>query len=283
MIRMFCCAILFLTFTSQLVSAQTPLAQADLQVTQGSMAQMMPDYFEKLTQAATEKRLARLNQIQTESDFRVWQEANRKAFLDLIGGLPTEHSPLHARVTGEVSREGYLIRKIIFESLPEYYVTANLYVPTTGKGPFPAILTPCGHSQNGKAYDIYQHLFIGLAKRGYVVLSYDPMGQGERYQYWDFLQNENLLKDPDRQHAMAGLQETLLGQNLSRYFIWDGIRGIDYLTSLPEVDACAHRGDGQLRRRHTDHLHLHARSARQGGVDRHLHHFPAPKNRGAKP
>ncbi|MGO8817228.1 MAG: alpha/beta hydrolase family protein [Terriglobia bacterium] len=237
MIRMFCCAILFLTFTSQLVSAQTPLAQADLQVTQGSMAQMMPDYFEKLTQAATEKRLARLNQIQTESDFRVWQEANRKAFLDLIGGLPTEHSPLHARVTGEVSREGYLIRKVIFESLPEYYVTANLYVPTTGKGPFPAILTPCGHSQNGKAYDIYQHLFIGLAKRGYVVLSYDPMGQGERYQYWDFLQNENLLRDPDRQHAMAGLQETLLGQNLSRYFIWDGIRGIDYLTSLPEVDA----------------------------------------------
>ncbi|MGD0222138.1 MAG: acetylxylan esterase [Terriglobia bacterium] len=235
--RTSCCVILVLTFASQIMSAETPLAQADLRVNQEGMPQMLPAYLEKLTQDATQKRLARLNQIQSEADFRKWQEANRKTFLDLIGGLPAERSPLHARVTGEVPREGYVIRKVIFESLPEYYVTANLYVPTTGKGPFPAVLTPCGHSQNGKAYDIYQHLFIGLAKRGYVVLSYDPMGQGERYQYWDFVQNENLLKDPDRQHAMAGLEETLLGQNLSRYFIWDGIRGIDYLTSLPEVDA----------------------------------------------
>jgi cephalosporin-C deacetylase-like acetyl esterase len=62
------------------------------------------------------------------------------------------------------------------------------------------------------------------------------MGQGERYQYWNFLHHETLLKSPDNQHAMAGLQEILLGQNLARYFIWDGIRGLDYLSSLPEVD-----------------------------------------------
>ena len=197
---------------------------------------MLPAYLNKLAQEATEKRLARFHQIQTEADFRNWQEANRRTFLDLIGGLPTERSPLHARVTGEIPREGYIIRKVIFESLPEYYVTANLYLPTIGKAPFPAILTPCGHSANGKAYDVYQHLFIGLAKRGYVVLSYDPMGQGERYQYWNFLQQESLLKGTDNQHAMAGLQEMLMGQNLARYFIWDGIRGLDYLTSLPEVD-----------------------------------------------
>jgi cephalosporin-C deacetylase-like acetyl esterase len=201
------------------------------------MQRMLPSYFNKLAQDATQKRLARFNRIQTETDFRNWQEANRRAFLDLIGGLPTQRPPLRARVTGEVPREGYIIRKVIFESLPEYYVTANLYVPTLGQGPFPAVLAPCGHSANGKAYDVYQHLFIGLVKRGYIVLSYDPMGQGERYQYWNFLQQETLLKGPDNQHAMAGLQEILLGENLARYFIWDGIRGLDYLTSLPEVDA----------------------------------------------
>jgi cephalosporin-C deacetylase-like acetyl esterase len=200
------------------------------------MQQMLPAYLNKLAQDATRKRVARFNGIRTETDFRNWQEANRRTFLELIGGLPTERLPLHARVSGEIAREGYIIRKVIFESLPDYYVTANLYVPTTGKGPFPAVLTPCGHSANGKAYDVYQHLFIGLVKRGYVVLSYDPMGQGERYQYWNFLQQETLLKSPDNQHAMAGLQEILLGQNLARYFIWDGIRGLDYLTSLPEVD-----------------------------------------------
>jgi cephalosporin-C deacetylase-like acetyl esterase len=201
------------------------------------MQQMLPAYLNNLAQAATAKRLARFNQIQTQTEFLNWQEENRRTFLDLIGGLPSERSPLHARVTGEISREGYVVRKIIFESLPEFYVTANLYIPTTGKGPFPAVLTPCGHSPNGKAYDVYQHLFIGLVKRGYIVLSYDPIGQGERDQYWSFLQHETLLKDPDYQHAMAGLQEIPLGQNLARYFIWDGIRSLDYLTSLPEVDA----------------------------------------------
>jgi len=227
---------------SQVIGGQTLLTPADLRVTQGTpveaeMHEMLPAYLNKLAQDATENRLTRFNRIQTEADFHNWQEANRRRFLELIGGLPAERSPLHARVTGEIPRPGYLIRKVIFESLPEYYVTANLYVPTLGRGPFPAVLAPCGHSANGKAYDVYQHLFIGLVKRGYVVLSYDPMGQGERYQYWDFLHHETLLKGTDNQHAMAGLEETLLGQNLARYFIWDGIRGLDYLTSLPEVDA----------------------------------------------
>jgi cephalosporin-C deacetylase-like acetyl esterase len=227
---------------SQAVGGQTPLTPGDLRVTEGTpgeaeMHEMLPAYLNKLAQDATENRLARFRRVQTEADFHDWQEANRRRFLELIGGLPAERSPLHVRVTGEIQRQGYVIRKVIFESLPEYYVTANLYVPTVGKGPFPAVLAPCGHSANGKAYDVYQHLFIGLAKRGYVVLSYDPMGQGERYQYWDFVHHETFLKGTDNQHAMAGLQETLLGQNLARYFIWDGIRGLDYLTSLPEVDA----------------------------------------------
>ena len=160
---------------------------------------------EKLAQGATEQRLARFNHIQT-----------RVRLSAVAGGKSPDLSGVDWRLArgafaaprardGEVPREGYVIRKVIFESLPEYYVTANLYVPTTGKAPFPAVLTPCGHSANGKAYDVYQHLFIGLAKRGYVVLSYDPMGQGERYQYWNFLQQETLLQGPDRQHAMAGL------------------------------------------------------------------------------
>jgi len=218
------------------------LTPADLHVVQGTAAEsemhaMLPAYLNRLAQDTTRKRLARLNSIRTEADFRAWQDANRKVFLGLIGGLPSERTPLHPRVTGEFQREGYLVRNVIFESLPEYYVTANLYVPTAGKGPFPAVLAPCGHSANGKAYDTYQHLFIGLAKRGYVVLAYDPMGQGERFQYWDFLHHQTLLPGTDNQHAVAGLAELLLGGSLARYFIWDGMRGIDYLGSLPEVDA----------------------------------------------
>ncbi len=234
---------LFLSLAiSPFLVAQVPLTDADLRVVQGTprekdFQRMLPDYLQRLAADAAAKRRARLEAIHSEADFRNWQESNRKNFLALIGGLPEARTPLNARAVGEVAREGYIVRKITFESLPEYYVTANLYVPTTGAGPFPAVLAPCGHSSNGKAYEIYQHLFIGLAKRGYVVLAYDPVGQGERYQYWDFINHRKLLGGPDNEHALAGLQEMLMGQNLARYFIWDGIRGLDYLTSLPEVDA----------------------------------------------
>ncbi len=225
----------------QILLAQGPLSVSDLRVIRGTpleeeYRQMLPDYLQRLAAEATSRRLARFNAIQTEAEFKAWQEENRRKFLELIGGLPTERTPLNAQVTGAFAREGYEVRKVTYESLPEYYVTADLYVPTTGNGPYPAVLAPLGHSANGKAYDTYQRLFIGLAKRGYVVLAYDPMGQGERYQYWDFIHHEIFLKGTDYQHAMAGLQEMLIGQNLARYFIWDGIRGLDYLMSLPEVD-----------------------------------------------
>jgi cephalosporin-C deacetylase-like acetyl esterase len=223
------------------VAAQSPLSADDLRVIQGGAPER--DYHEMLhnfllgqAAKATEQRLARFDAIHTESDFRKWQNANRERFLQLIGELPSERAPLNAHVTGEVARDGYAVRKVVFESLPEFYVTADLYGPTTGKGPFPAVLAPCGHSENGKAYEVYQHLYIGLAKHGYVVLAYDPIGQGERVQYWDFVHHRNFLENPDNQHSMAGIQEYLLGQDLARYMIWDGVRGIDYLESLPEVD-----------------------------------------------
>lgn len=219
---------------------QRRLPAEDLQVIRGTALEedyqdMLFNFLLRQAAGDTEKRLARLESIQSKADFKNWQEANRNQFLKLIGGLPDQRTPLNARVVGEITREGYVVRKIIFESLPEFYVTANLYVPAAGKPPFPAVLSPCGHSPNGKAYEVYQHLFIGLAKRGYVVLTYDPLGQGERLQYWDFLSGRPRFEF--NQHGMAGIQEYLLGQNLARYFIWDGMRALDYLTGLPEVDA----------------------------------------------
>ncbi len=230
--------VLVLPFPAAL-SAQDRLKPEDLQVIAGAALEsnnqeMLMKYL--LNQAAAEsgKRMARLEALQSQADIKKWGEANRQKFLELIGDLPGERSPLNAHVVGEVARDGYVIRKVIIESLPEFYVTANLYVPTVGKPKYPAILSPCGHSENGKAYEVYQHLYIGLVKRGYVVLTYDPLGQGERIQYWDFFSNRRRFDF--NQHGMAGIQEYLLGQNLARYFVWDGIRALDYLTGLPEVD-----------------------------------------------
>jgi dienelactone hydrolase len=146
-----------------------------------------------------------------------------------IGGLPDTKTPLNARVTGSFDRDGYRVEKVAFESLPGFVVTANLYLPTTGKAPYPAVLGAAGHSNAGKADPTYQRAWIGLVKRGYAVLAYDPPGQGERV-------------DPAGpgpgvpEHIAHGLQSLLLGESYARYEIWDGIRAFDYLLTRPEVD-----------------------------------------------
>jgi cephalosporin-C deacetylase-like acetyl esterase len=160
----------------------------------------------------------------------------RAKMLDLIGGLPTERTALNARITGAFDRPGYRVEKVIFDSLPGFHVTADLYIPTEGQGPFPAILGVAGHSDNGKASATYQHAWISFARRGYVVLAYDPPGQGERIEYFDPDLGRSRLSPGVPEHISAGLQCLLTGKPIARYFIWDGIRAFDYLTTRSEVD-----------------------------------------------
>ncbi len=103
-----------------------------------------------------------------------------------------------------------------------------------GKPPFPGVLVPCGHSDNGKAAEAYQRACILLAKNGMAVLCYDPIGQGERFQLLD-AQGKPVIRGTT-EHTMAGIGALLVGRQAASYRIWDGIRGLDYLASRPEVD-----------------------------------------------
>ncbi|MBI4890281.1 MAG: acetylxylan esterase [Acidobacteria bacterium] len=156
--------------------------------------------------------------------------------LSLIGGLPDLRAPLNARVTGVFERPGYRVEKVVFDSLPNFRVTADLYIPLAGQPPFPAVLGVAGHSDNGKASATYQHAWITLARRGYVVLAYDPPGQGERIEYFDPELGRSRLSPGVNEHNSAGLQCLLTGAPIARYFVWDGVRAFDYLTTRKEVD-----------------------------------------------
>lgn len=153
-----------------------------------------------------------------------------------MGGLPQVRADLNARVTGKLERQGYRVEKLLFESLPGFRVTANLYVPTTSAGPFPAVLGVAGHSDSGKAYPAYQKMWITLARRGYVVLAYDPPGQGERLEYFDPELGLSRVGPGVNEHITAGVQCLLTGTSIARYFVWDGIRAVDYLLTRQEVD-----------------------------------------------
>jgi cephalosporin-C deacetylase-like acetyl esterase len=88
-----------------------------------------------------------------------------------------------------------------------------------------------------KAADLYERVWVSLAKRGFVVLAYDPPGQGERLEYFDPAAGKSRLSGGGTgEHTMAGMQCLLTGTNVARYFIWDGIRAFDYLLTRPDVD-----------------------------------------------
>ncbi len=157
-------------------------------------------------------------------------------FLEAIGGLPTEKTPLEARVTGTLDRGAYTIEKVVYDSLPGFLVTSSLYLPKGLSAPAPAILLVCGHSEGGKAEPRYQAVCADLATNGFVVLAMDPPGQGERFQYLDPESGRRIIGSCTVEHSYAGLQYILDGASIGRHFIWDGIRGVDYLASRPEVD-----------------------------------------------
>ena len=157
----------------------------------------------------------------------------RRRILGLIGGLPDYRGALNAAVTKTTKRDGFSIDHVRFESLPDYHVTANLYLPDEA-GPHPAILMSMGHWESGKAAG--QLLSANLARKGFVVLAYDPVGQGERQQAYDARVGRSLIGGPTEQHFTNGAAAILMGHSIARYFIHDGMRAIDYLVSRPEVD-----------------------------------------------
>jgi hypothetical protein len=175
--------------------------------------------------------------IGTVDAVRRRQEHIRRVVIDGVGGLPSSDTPLNPRVTGTVAGDGFRIEKIIFESRPRHYVTANLYLPLKRlEGRSAAVLFLSGHHDTAKVAPEYQNVCQTLARAGLIVLAQDPVGQGERLSYFEPDTKGNPVGIGTRDHDYAGAQGRLLGDTLARYMLHDAMRGIDYLTSRPDVD-----------------------------------------------
>ncbi len=149
-----------------------------------------------------------------------------KAYLAAALGIDPDapRTRLNAKVTGKTEFEHYTVENVVFESVPRFYVPANLYIPKRAKWPAPGIVVAMGHAmKEGKNYAPYQMAQIGLVRQGFVVLGFDPIGQGERMR-------------PGMSHAM-GFGSLMVGRTNEGMIVWDTIRAVDYLCSRPEVDA----------------------------------------------
>lgn len=198
-----------------------------------------------LARQAYELRNREISGLRTAEAIRRRQRWVSETFWHLVGGMP-ERGPLNALVTGSFERSGYRVERVVYESQPKLHVSGNLYIPTAGRPPYPGVLFQMGHTSNGKAGDLYQKCCQGLAQLGFVVLGFDPMGQGERTYYpGATLSRSRLPGGADDEHTVPGKQMLLIGDSSVRLQTWDAVRSLDYLAGHPLVDAKRLAATGQ--------------------------------------
>lgn len=174
--------------------------------------------------------------LENQEAIRERQQKIREVLLTGLGGLPSSETPLNPRITGIIEADGYCIEKVIFESRPNHFVTANLYLPDERDAPAGAVLFLCGHHEEAKHASEYQRVCQHFVRAGLVVLAQDPIGQGERFAYYEPTLEEGSVSWGTYEHDYAGAQCLPLGDSMAKYFLHDAIRGVDYLCSRPEVD-----------------------------------------------
>jgi dienelactone hydrolase len=160
----------------------------------------------------------------------LWEKragALREHILVSMGLWPMpDKCPLNARIFGRLERDGYAIEKVYFESLPGFFVTGNLYRPLRASGPCPGILNPHGHWKDGRLADEPAGSVIGrcihFARLGCVAFAWDMIGYNDSRQVGH--------------RAFAGDREQLWGISILGLQLWNSIRSVDFLLSLPDVD-----------------------------------------------
>lgn len=200
-----------------------------------------------MVQRYTESELSRLLDVRAQRRSKIVDEQSARNYVagcrdtirHIYGSLDHhDRPPAHPRTVGMIEHDRYTIEKIVFESLPSFLVTANLYVPKRSDGnadnTCPCVLGTCGHSERGKAEEKYQRFCASLAIRGFLVLLFDPIGQGERKQYPN---REHPITGCVGEHVVLGTKLALLGDFFGSYRAWDAIRALDVLLERPEADA----------------------------------------------
>jgi dienelactone hydrolase len=151
----------------------------------------------------------------------------RRHILTTTGLWPIpEKTSLNARVFGRIEGEDYTIEKVYFESYPNFFVAGNIYRPKGKEGPHPGILSPHGHWKYGRTHNSKRGSIpargINLARQGHVVFTYDMVGFGDTRQV-------------DHTFAADSLSQ-LWGISLMGLQLWNSIRTLDFVRSLPDVD-----------------------------------------------
>lgn len=171
--------------------------------------------------------------LQSPDKLLQYRNSCYKRYIDILGEMPAK-TPLNSKITHSIHQKGFRIENIVYESLPNHHVTANLYIPE-GNGIFPAVLLFCGHEITSKATESYQKTARLFALQGFIVMVTDCISQGEMIQLTDE-NGKSLTRGSTTEHTLLNAGSNLLGTSVAAYELWDNIRALDYLESRREVD-----------------------------------------------
>lgn len=164
------------------------------------------------------------------SDLKTWEA--RKAVLRrqiLVSAglwplLPRGPVPVHR--FGRIAKGPYVVEKLALETLPGFLVGANLYMPAKLQRSAPAVLVAHGHWKYGRTHHAEDYsvpaLCANLAAQGFVVLAWDMVG------YEDTRQLPHNFGDTPEELAWLFTPFSLQ--------LWNAIRALDFVESLPEVN-----------------------------------------------
>ncbi|MEQ1932382.1 MAG: hypothetical protein ABL962_00685, partial [Fimbriimonadaceae bacterium] len=158
----------------------------------------------------------------TLEGFEVERTRRKRELMRSLGLDPMPpRTPLNARETGRIKRDGYRIEKVVFESRPQFYVTAHVYVPDhppTQK--LPVIVNVNGHWAHKKNEDRIQLRAAFQALQGYIAIAVDSPG-------WSFEGDSQIERRAEGSHNDWTLVQG--GTNTTGYYVWDCIRALDYM------------------------------------------------------
>ncbi|MBN9658056.1 MAG: hypothetical protein J0H49_07750 [Acidobacteria bacterium] len=186
------------------------------------LSEQFDQYLQRKAAEITDNSLQNLTSL---ADWQKMRPTVRAQVLSMLGLDPLpSRTPLNARTTGILEREGYRVEKVVFESMPRLYVTANLYLPKAA-GRVPVVLYLCGHNPSpaGAKYG-YQHHGVWLARHGFAALLVDTI---------------EFAEVPGIHHGLYNLEMwhwLSLGYTPAGPEVWNGMRAIDYLATRAEVD-----------------------------------------------
>ena len=169
---------------------------------------------------------AAAQEISSKDTWEKLREQRRKETLQMLGLDPLPpRTPLNVQITGVIGQPEYTIEKIAFESMPQVFVTANLYVPKKRDGPLPAVIYVCGHAYSPHGNKVmYQRHPITFARHGYVAMIIDSIQIAETFALHHGILNNEMYDWYSRGYTPAGVE------------VWNVIRALDYLETRPEVD-----------------------------------------------